>query len=156
MTRSSCIPSLSSFSRKKSGFEDIKYFINKYPDLLSFLTAGWRNFKTSLWNTNLRWIQISQWVSGKVPGWKHRKKTRIASFIRMDVIWVYLSSGKLTYGNFIFRSLGKVAKTVPILLHLNAIEESFFNDRRDTPLKIQVWFIWKILPTLGHQQNFPG
>ena len=132
------------FQKEDSFFENVEYFIEKYPDLLPFSTA------TELEIVQEEFVDYQMLKKSDIPDevWESARvkvteededgavEEETASFFRMGSIWAYISSMKLADHSLKFRRLCKVAKTVLILPHSNAGEERVFSIKKNkTPFR---------------------
>lgn len=72
-------------------------------------------------------IPEATWAEAQVMLESDEEEKESSSNFRMDVIWGYFSSLKLSNGTYKFGRLSKVAKTVLVLPHSNAGEERVFS-----------------------------
>ena len=111
--------------REVVDFTQVEFFLNKYPNLLPFASAGELNklqeefIDYQMMDT--REIPQSIWDSALV------KDDDESQHYRMDLIWAHLSSAKNPDGTIRFKRLSSVARIVLILPHSNAEEERVFS-----------------------------
>lgn len=114
--------------REECGFSDVEYFIERYhgflclsagdsdeifDEFVSYQLLKKEDIPKDVWDSA---VEESESSSGK------------QSFVRMDVIWAYLSALKTGDGcDHRFALLSRVAKLVLVLPHSNAGEERVFS-----------------------------
>lgn len=111
--------------REHCSFDDVEFFVTRYPTLLSLSAPELEMMQEEFIEYQLLEhsnIPDSVWEEAKL-----KDDSDQASAFRMDVIWGYLSSLKLTNGTLKFGRISKVAKIVLVLPHSNAGEERVFS-----------------------------
>ena len=112
--------------REASQFSDIEYFIERYSSVLGFSSSE----QNAVFDEFVEYVLLEErdipqsvWESAK-ESLEDEKQT----FVRMDVIWAFLSSMKTPDGcNLRFPNLSKVARLILLLPHSNAGEERVFS-----------------------------
>ena len=115
--------------RENCEFADVEYFIARYQSILSFDDMDMDGiFDEFVEYQLLEQSDIPQHVWQSAKEKREGDESEESTFIRMDVVWAFLSSATTGDGcKLKFARLSKVARLILVLPHSNAGEERVFS-----------------------------